>query len=505
MMERVQGEQLRSTPDKFYLNEVKREVTHIDSLPILSEVAIASEFMDLDYFSDAIKKADKLDSTDVTPLINDNRLINQAWGFIGHCFEEVQGRRRFPDTNDFRSLIVTAASSMMRLDRVIDHLKIQAIGGEANTYFVNAFTAHVANLLSNSVIADRSDTIDPADATFAGSLSAHAFQKISIEGGMKSWLWGKTYQSAESMAGALNLYNVLSDMPEVSTADATMIDRHNQQLADASKELRTYTPKPAFAEIENSDTKILFVDSEIANGRFIIGRGGEPVTTIRLYHGADLTSSNTKLARKIAHTTEGGHGTKVTVDGVDPSTPATDMLIQPRDGRVTISGSSLAGFSKSLGMVGKGALLEAKILAQNFDLTVPTYIVDLANEEAKNTTSEEDDPAIDKLRRLLIARTRVLQSLGKDIADDIQNEQSESAVDHKDIIKHGVVGHLRRLPAGYQPSPNAIRLCKEQLGVDLPEGHTYVQIHERGTIEAPGRGHKIQKNHITIGKLGISA
>lgn len=505
-METKTGDQLREIPDNFYINEAKREIKDVLSIDVQHDLSVAREFIDIDLLSSVIKEAANIEPSEITHFASKNQeLYSQIWGYVSNCFEEVQTRRNFPDSSDFRALIVSSASALMRVGRIMDLIKVQEIGIESSTHFTNAYSARLAATLSVELAKGNCEKIHASDASFAGYLAQHSFSKIGMEKNWNSWLWTKTFTAAEGMSNILNLHNVLSDLPKVSDADASMLRRHNVELADSSKLLRTYTVKPAFVEVEDSDTSILFVDKDVSDYIVIADEKEQkhPVTAVKLFHNVDLSSSNTAIAKKKAHGDLGGQGVRISIDGVDDRIPSSDVIIQP-DGRVSILSIHLDDFANGIGMSGRGALLESMILMQKFDLTVPSYIVDLVTEEAEHINEKTNNPITDKLRRLLIARTRALQTLGEDIADEIKNEQNESAETHRDIIKHGVVGHLRRIPNGYQPSPNARRLCVEQLGVDLPDGHTYIQIHTRGNIEAPSSGHKIKNNQRNLGRLGIN-
>lgn len=93
----------------------------------------------------------------------------------------------------------------------------------------------------------------------------------------------------------------------------------------------------------------------------------------------------------------------------------------------------------------------------------------------------------DQLRQLVIPRVRLLEDVDAiqqaqegELAEDI--DFSESLQGSEQRILGPMVGHFRRLPAGYSASPEACSLALEQRGMLPPEGMTYVKKRDGDTV-----------------------
>jgi hypothetical protein len=188
--------------------------------------------------------------------------------------------------------------------------------------------------------------------------------------------------------------------------------------------------------------------------------------------------------------------------GEDDTTARLTTLCLLQDGRVAnSSGIRLDTIAKSLGCEDAYEQLRSELLNIFFDLTVPVYVHDLANpSEAEPVSGDAPDKNIQpreqagKLRRLVLARTRVLRELGDGIIEEMEKELEQGkqfSSSPTPRAKHIVIGFRRPLPAGYKAGEEARQLCREELGEELPEyGETYVKTHERGSIEVEDKGHK---------------
>ena len=86
--------------------------------------------------------------------------------------------------------------------------------------------------------------------------------------------------------------------------------------------------------------------------------------------------------------------------------------------------------------------------------------------------------------KLVVPRLRLLVEQPELVEAELEKEvrAAEEEAARRDLRKHGVVGHVRVLPKGYHPSPEA-RARAEQIGITLSSSETFVKHHERGNLE----------------------
>jgi hypothetical protein len=491
-------------PDRFYFNEMKREVTEASQLSREAELLVAANFIDLNNLGNIIERVTDSGTNAFARVLNsETQMVSELWGYTNHLFDET-GERRGYEYNDFREISVGLCSAGVRLAGIIDLVKVQRIGIEAQTQFTNAVTSSIMmhaimNIAANEQLSEN----EPQKALFARNLADEAYKKTGMEGGKKSWAWAKVHMVAESLQHTMTVREILAAFPEISTADTVMLRRQNDALADASQSLLTYTPKPAIGNLDGTDINTVIIDREVAGHNFSPAKSSAKFTHLRMFPHGSLTTSNAQMDYKRGHDGRGGIAKRIIIEGSGTSVAHCDLVIEENRSLLVMS-RHLTEFAGAINASGQAEILRAMVLSQNFDLVVPSYIVDLSNEEATGIAVNHDsDPQADRLRRLVLARTRALNVLGTDIIQEIEDENQQDDVNHRNIIRHGVVGHIRRLPDGYSANQRARDLCKEQLGIEIPEGHTYVQIHQRGNVEASSRGHKMVKNHKAAGRLSI--
>ena len=99
---------------------------------------------------------------------------------------------------------------------------------------------------------------------------------------------------------------------------------------------------------------------------------------------------------------------------------------------------------------------------------------------------------------LIVPRLKTLEYMDPIIAQ-IENEaelaiqqQTEDAA-RRQQMRHGVVGHIRRLPEGYACSPEARQRAWDELRLELQDNETYVKPHERGKGENLDLPHKAKQ------------
>lgn len=129
--------------------------------------------------------------------------------------------------------------------------------------------------------------------------------------------------------------------------------------------------------------------------------------------------------------------------------------------------------------------LQLTLLKNLFDLVVPVEVIEgLPGHEAgpKNSNlfgklkeAVEQTP----IRDLVLARVKYIREHRAVVQDLIDKENDTS---QRELRDHAVVGHIRRLPPGFKPTPDAIALA-ESLGFKLAPNETFVRDHRRGSVE----------------------
>lgn len=499
-------ERLHDSPDHFFFNEMKREIAEIAPTYTPEEYQKAADIVDVHQLGEVILMADAATPQEYPSIINRNLpLTQQLWKYMTAAMNEATQRRGYVGADDFRALTVSLSSGCIRVAQLLDTVKIGELGYGKSTAFTNAWFSSIAMSSAAGLVSNNHNVINEDSAKFATALTDEAFKKTAMERDGKSWSWAKTHVVSEALMGFLSLDGYLEELPEISTGDTEMLTRQNAELGEALDSLITFTPKPAIGSLEGTTIETLFVDQDVHEHTMISSLHRTQTNPVRLFAKGTLTSSNVELVRKHSNYKHGGSAKKIRVENVDGSVPNCEVIIY-QNRQLTILGQPLMDFAKKVGKEAEATLLTSMLLGQKFDLTVPSYIVDLANDEAgQMPVDAESAPEADKLRRLLVARTRILKILGDEITHEMEKDEAESESLHKDIIKHGVVGHLRRIPEGYTASESARSLCWEQLGVEIPEGHTYVQKHERGNLDLPDKGHVMHKNPKAVGWLSLNA
>jgi len=501
------NEQFTGIPDKYYTNEMRREVTALAQGDFDAELATAHEFIDIGAAAKMIAAGTAAGPETYTQVIRDNQGVRDGlWKLLEHGINQAREERGY-DRHDPRGTVVALCSAGVRVARVLDIVKMSTVGAETSAHFTNAFTTTLITEAARGLVATNSDNFGNDVSDFTRSLTGQAFSKVSYAPNLESWAWAKVHVAAEAITECLVLRDILSRLPEVSPPDAEMLKRQNEAMGQSAQALQTYGPKPAVGRLEGTDIRSLFIDREVVNGTLLGRNSAADMTAVQLYPGVDITSSNARYEFATSYQNRGGHSKRLVVEDLDHNQAHhTDVIIY-KSARITFLGAYLEDFADSLGLGAQATLLTSMLLAQNFDLTVPAYIVDLADEEATRIESEPGQPQlVDKLRRLLLARTRALNVLGPDINQALQDEDGQQMGQHRDMAKHDVIDHLRRLPPGYSASPKARALCLEEFGQEIPEGHTYVRRHNRGSIDVPHKGHRMVKNPraANIGRVTLS-
>ena len=141
----------------------------------------------------------------------------------------------------------------------------------------------------------------------------------------------------------------------------------------------------------------------------------------------------------------------------------------------------LSWLTDELGIVPQYELLRARALSIYADLVIPAYIVDQAEQirVAEKQIVQAKRVRIKDFLELVLARQKILAS--PDMPQLIDQNEKDEKRRRRVVSPHGVVGFIRRLPAGQRASQAQRQLCLEDQGIELPlTGETYVRAHIRG-------------------------
>ena len=142
-------------------------------------------------------------------------------------------------------------------------------------------------------------------------------------------------------------------------------------------------------------------------------------------------------------------------------------------------GTPLSWLAAELGLTAQYELVRAQVLSLYTDLVVPAYLVDDSEDikVAEQTARRASRPRTRDFLKLVVARRRLIDQ-HPNLLDLVEREaKSQSRL----VRRHGVVGFIRRLPAGHRASQTQRDLCWQDQGIELPPtGETYVRAHARG-------------------------
>lgn len=116
--------------------------------------------------------------------------------------------------------------------------------------------------------------------------------------------------------------------------------------------------------------------------------------------------------------------------------------------------------------------MQAEVIGHFYNLTHADHIdVSQVHNQGRaplRTAGDQEAP-IELIRRLIVPR----------ITTNNSNNGLVTTGETRTVKFHGVTWHRRKLPAGWNPSPDALKLADET-GIVLEKGETFVRAHERG-------------------------
>jgi hypothetical protein len=193
-----------------------------------------------------------------------------------------------------------------------------------------------------------------------------------------------------------------------------------------------------------------------------------------------------------------------TIDGVEPGSTTVEASLG-RDGQLySRVGKKWLDFLDPA-LVLQYEQLRSELISMYYDSVVPVYITEQVAEEVQDSPKKLlgriaiGHKKAPDMRRLVLARTRILMENLGDVEAELAEVESETS--KKPMTKHEVTQHIRTLPSNFRAGPRAREMCREDLGIELAEyGETYVRKHIRGEIETKTKGYKAS---FAAGKIAI--
>jgi hypothetical protein len=389
-----------------------------------------------------------------------------------------------------------AARTFAALALAIDAAKIKAVGRKTSTMISNqimwAATSEIAYMMprTNAARAEVKQVRDNLGIPDNYSqwlqpkfdmLDSHMHKYLQVDWYIKRFSQGVT--------GKLRGFAVSarSRVEKEFSLDAEPA----RELAAELIRLRRYNVKPAYFSgdmyAKNSDESWVFTPSDQ-----LLGAGWEErnrkVANPFLAH-VDLASKSNpeKLVGELS-TKMYGKKAQITIMNKGDFEPRLILGIYA-DGEIgLISGGNIRDIRSEFALVDKEDVyetLQMTLIKNLFDLVVPVEVVDSlpGHEQGPQKAGffSKVKDAMDQMpiRDLVLARVKYIREYGTEIQDLIDRENNEQI---RSLRDHSVVGHVRRLPAGFKPTPDAIALA-ESLGIKLAPNETFVRDHRRGNIE----------------------
>lgn len=405
--------------------------------------------------------------------------------------------------------------------KIVDMIKIKVQGKKSPTDVSNALTAKFAEASVFAFAVKHYDEIDTDTKGYLRECGYAADRLIRKASPAVAWQAAKAGIFTSSMRNAIHLLEWADHSSEGSSpAEIEQIAAENDALFDETRALLRYGIKSAIAPaVDEHDVKEWlfipqdeFLGDNSATERMGIRPGNKTNSGIKYtmqgcvatVTGAPINFITSKPRPRGVDSEDGGVYTsgyalqELLGTEVDPSTSTFSVQLTKDGDLKTLRGLNLKEMFSHLGADEAYERLRSEILTIHFDLVTPASIQKIIEQElvtppASGDTADQS-PRLGKIRQLILARLRVIRILGDDIVDEFEQEEQH----HKDIVVHGVINHLRDLPANYRASQEARDRCFKDIGIILPEfGQTYVKKHDRGTVEEINPlGHRTVSKHL---------
>lgn len=391
---------------------------------------------------------------------------------------------------------ITLATSYAR---TLDEIKSQTIGRSQSTKGVNALSG---------LVFSKTMTRAPGltDADFEDLIRLET-ATVQIENAHFHWYAAKFAMMAGPLESRLKLEQYLPGI-EKGEESAAELAAANDELFASLTTLQKYGVKTCIAPaLSQSATKEWLIASPdyfesyplypdfhpIRKQLASMVGSRKPITTTENSSFELVSDYGDKQLTNII-------GSKI--KGIDTEKDATFICQLNQDGQLYF----LPGGQKIIDVVPPEQMqqyeqLRSEILSIYFDLVVPVYVT----ERVKGELSEKPSGLLGKLalglgkkkslHRLVLARTRFLNSNFEEIEEALQDpetDMTENEQERQSRAQHDVEWYIRRLPESYKASAEQRELCLKQTGIVLAEtGETYVRKHTRGTEKNESKGHRV--------------
>lgn len=367
----------------------------------------------------------------------------------------------------FRAIV-----SQLTLDRDIDDIKIKTKSVEANTDRSNAIMVLTAR---HMIDAAPSEQLDLYLAT-ARFIAEQIKSSKNIFDGGKKWFDVKISNIELFIEQRILLERYFDGMPEKDPQPVSpeQIEQDTADIAELFAEARTkqrYGVKIGYKEQDYRPGSLVFTPPVEVES--IAAPGVHPLTTQTVEKNSlagimdsDKTSFKKKIGYKNTPTSQGMFQIGLGLEG-------RQVFSLQENGELATGHTDkpLAITAAERGAYNAYRHLQAEVLAAYIDLTTPLELSrktrDVRAPKA-GTTDYNREPGVDIVRKLLVPRIK---------ATDTENDGDGTP---REIRLHGVVWHIRVLPAGFHASPQAQRLADEA-HITLAEGETFVRAHQRGS------------------------
>ncbi len=428
------------------------------------------------------------------------------------AIEEARSADRLDDHP--ASEVAVLMQTCLSVFRTVDYISMRRTG-QLGMAANDLLALKIAEYMTWGYISERFDRLKKDDVPL------RHFNEISIKMNSSSnetlnWYSKKIGPINTALGANMYVRKVLDEADPIDEQETRALSRDNDALFDRLKGLQRYAVKSAVCPSATPGVNEWLVSSpqEETASQTINGLP-DAFTTLRLSDSVATFIGTTgvfKTSKPEVKPIIEGKNDSITgyliADLLEDTEHGSSLgsILLGNDGHVRLQfGGDLRRLCQDAGLEGAYEQLRCEIISIYFDLVVPVEVQAIVKQELEVQSADEDvsDTAVSEvkpkrpsvLRRLVLARKRVIDVLGQEIDELIQKEHQASTVDTEgrtDTAKHKVVGHIRRLPATYRAGIDARQQCIEDLGVVLADyGETYVREHERGVGEANSPGHRV--------------
>lgn len=354
----------------------------------------------------------------------------------------------------------------------LDVMKIGMVGHEADNA-QNAQEYGVIEYLKATVL----DKLEATEAnikvlqTYIDSLSNLARSDVFY-----GWIYVKAESFLNDFGNIANIRSLASRM-EVSDDTSDRIDGMTDRLTAVAMEQRKYGIKSSYTESSLGGSWIFYEAEDFMAAAKQSDWDPEVFPQVaQVFHTAKTSFNSLRVDAEVVDVGNGGKQSRVGghLDQIDMH------LYIGKSGEIAFDADGLYTLDFILrDMPKQKQALRAEIIGKFFDLTMPVQgkkRLPSGHVVAPESEDKERDPIL----KFLVPRLKRLDEKmvpGSDVK--------------REVRQHGVVWHIRELPEGFHPSPEA-RQRAERLGLKLADNETFVKAHTRGN-GYPVQGHQAVK------------